>query len=177
MSSPLQDPAGSQSIETLIDRLQPKLRRILSRYRLPLEDAEDVLQQSLLDFLYKRQTIYSPEAWLLATVRNRAIIYWRQRRRQVCDAMDTGVLEVVAKPEAPSQGRVALRHDLERVLGSLPARYRSLLKLRYGFGYKPTEVAERLGYQPSSVRKLTSRCLARLNRKLQAIGFSDDAGH
>jgi RNA polymerase sigma-70 factor (ECF subfamily) len=174
MSSPVPKPDVGGAIDTLIDRLQPKLRRILSRYRLPPEDAEDVLQQSLLDFVYKRHTLYNPEAWLLATVRNRSIIYWRQRRSQICEAVDSSILELVAKPQAPSQGQIALRHDLERVLDRLPPRCRSLLKLRYAYGFKPTEVAEQLGYRPSSVRKVTSRCLARLNQHLLAIGFKEN---
>jgi RNA polymerase sigma factor (sigma-70 family) len=172
MSSPAQAPDGGEAVEALIDRLQPKLKRILGRYRIPYEDAEDILQQSFLDFVYKRPTIYSPDAWLLATVRYRSILYWRQRRNQLHEAMDTAVLEGMAKPEPPGQGRIALRHDLERALCDLPPRSRSLLKLRYGLGLKPAEVAEELGYQASSVRKLTSRCLDRLQRRLQELGFT-----
>jgi DNA-directed RNA polymerase specialized sigma24 family protein len=61
--------------------------------------------------------------------------------------------------------------DLERALERLPPRYQALLKLRYALGYKPAEVADRLGYQASSIRKVTTRCLARLHRQLQATGY------
>jgi RNA polymerase sigma factor (sigma-70 family) len=168
-----EDPAAEESIEALIDRIQPKLKQVVARYRLPLEDAEDVLQQSFLDLIYKRRTIQNPEAWLTATVRNRSIIYWRRRRSMPYDAVDVATLEAVAKPATPSQGRAVLRWDLQRALERLTPRNRSLLRLRYGFGYKPQEVAERLGYQTSSIRKVTSRCLARLGRQLQAIGFGN----
>jgi RNA polymerase sigma factor (sigma-70 family) len=174
MSPALEQTEVSEPIDTLIDRLQPKLKRILGRYRVPLEDAEDILQQSFLDFVYKRTTIYNPDAWLLATVRNRSIIYWRRRRTQLHEAVDVSVLDVMAQPQPPNQGQAVLRRDLERVLGELPPRSRSLLKLRYGLGYKPAEVAEQLGYQVSSIRKITSRCLTRLNRQLQGLGFSED---
>ena len=162
------------SIEALVPRLQPKLRRVLARYRLPVEDAEDVLQQSFLDLVYKQKSIYNPEAWLLATVRNRCIIYWRKRRSQVCESVDLALLDLLAQPEAPRQSGALLRHDLERVLDQLPKRCRALLRLRYGLGYKPAEVAEALGYQPSSVRKVTSRCLSRLTQQLTALGFTDE---
>ncbi|MEM7050662.1 MAG: sigma-70 family RNA polymerase sigma factor [Acidobacteriota bacterium] len=174
MTSPAEQSHPDTSIEELIEKLQPKLRRILARYRVPLQDAEDLLQQSFLDLVYKRKSIYNPEAWLLATVRNRSIIYWRRRRSQVCEAMDMSILEMIAKPEAPQQSKAALRHDLERVLGQLPERCQSLLKLRYGLGYKPVEVAETLGYQPSSIRKVTSRCLTRLTKQLVEVGFCAD---
>lgn len=160
------------SIETLVPRLQPKLRRVLARYRVPLEDAEDILQQSFLDLVYKQKSIYNPEAWLLATVRNRCIIYWRKRRSQVCESVDLAILDLLAQPEQPRQSGALLRHDLERVLDQLPKRCRALLRLRYGLGYKPAEVAEALGYQPSSVRKVTSRCLSRLTQQLTALGFN-----
>ncbi len=164
------------SIEDLVPRLQPKLRRVLARYRLPVEDAEDILQQSFLDLVYKQKSIYNPEAWLLATVRNRCIIYWRKRRSQVCESVDLALLDLLAQPEAPRQNSALLRHDLERVLDQLPKRCRALLRLRYGLGYKPAEVAEALGYQPSSVRKVTSRCLSRLTEQLAALGFGDEPG-
>jgi RNA polymerase sigma factor (sigma-70 family) len=162
------------SVEELVPRLQPKLRRVLARYRVPVVDAEDILQQSFLDLVYKQKSIYNPEAWLLATVRNRCIIYWRKRRSQVCESVDLALLDLLAQPEAPRQSGALLRHDLERVLGQLPKRCRALLRLRYGLGYKPAEVAAALGYQPSSVRKVTSRCLSRLTQQLTALGFGDE---
>lgn len=162
--------------ETIVGRLQPKLKRVLARYRVPVEDAEDILQQSFLDLVYKQKSIYNPEAWLLATVRNRCIIYWRRRRSQVCESVDLAILDLLAQPEAPRQSKALLRHDLERVLGQLPERCRNLLRLRYGLGYKPAEVAAALGYQPSSVRKVTSRCLSRLTRQLAALGYHSDLG-
>lgn len=164
------------SFETIVPKLQPKLRRVLARYRVPVEDAEDILQQSFLDLVYKQKSIYNPEAWLLATVRNRCIIYWRRRRSQVCESVDLAILDLLAQPEAPRQSKAMLRHDLERVLGQLPERCRALLRLRYGLGYKPAEVAAALGYQPSSVRKVTSRCLSRLTRQLTALGYHCDLG-
>lgn len=169
-----QEPREEFCFETIVQKLQPKLRRVLARYRVPIEDAEDLLQQSFLDLVYKQKSIYNPEAWLLATVRNRCIIYWRRRRSQVCESVDLAILDLLAQPEAPRQNKALLRHDLERVLSQLPERCRDLLRLRYGLGYKPAEVAEALGYQPSSVRKVTSRCLSRLTRQLTALGYRSD---
>jgi RNA polymerase sigma factor (sigma-70 family) len=165
------------SIEELFETLQPKLRRVFSRFRLPPEDAEDILQQSFLDLVYKQNQVYNPEAWVVATVRNRCIMYWRKRRRQIWDAVDSAMLELVAKPEVAGQRQVALRRDLERILARLPKRCRSVLVLRYGLGYRSQEVAELLGYQPSSIRKVTSRCIAALTRELVDSGFQELEGH
>jgi RNA polymerase sigma-70 factor (ECF subfamily) len=169
----LDEPDAPFSIGDLFEKLQPKLRRVFSRFRVPPEDAEDILQQSFLDLVYKQRQIYNPDAWMVATVRNRCIVYWRKRRRQIWDAVDSAMLELLAQPEAPGQRQVALREDLEKVLSRLPQRCRSVLVLRYGLGYRSREVAELLGYQPSSIRKVTSRCIAALTRELVDSGFSE----
>ncbi|HEX2254401.1 MAG TPA: sigma-70 family RNA polymerase sigma factor [Thermoanaerobaculia bacterium] len=167
----LGEPDAPLSVEELFEKLQPKLRRVFSRFRLPVEDAEDILQQSFLDLVYKQRSVYNPEAWVVATVRNRCIMYWRKRRRQIWEAVDTAVLDLLAEPEAPGQRQVALRQDLEKVLARLPKRCRSVLVLRYGLGYRSQEVADLLGYQPSSIRKVTSRCIAALTRELVISGM------
>lgn len=169
--SALEDSDERLAIEELFEKLQPKLRRIFARFRLPPEDAEDVLQQSFLDLVYKQKQVYNPEAWVTATVRNRCITYWRKRRRQIWDAVDSALLDLLAQPEAPSQRQVTLRRDLEKMLERLPERCRSVLVLRYGLGYRSREVADLLGYQPSSIRKVTSRCIAALTRELVDSGF------
>lgn len=169
----LDEPQDPVSVGDLFEKLQPKLKRVFGRFRVPPEDAEDILQQSFLDLVYKKDQIYNPEAWVVATVRNRCIVYWRKRRRQIWDAVDSAMLELLAQPEAPGQKEVALRRDLEKVLSKLPKRCRNVLILRYGLGHRSREVAELLGYQPSSIRKVTSRCIAALTRELVDSGFKE----
>lgn len=169
----LDDRETGYTIEELLERVQPKLRRILARYQIPPEDADDIVQQTMLDLVYKQDLINNPEGWVLGSVRNRCVIYWRKRRSQLYDAVDSVILELIAKPEGPAQHRASLRHDLERVLTALPSRCQEVLRLRYGLGFGPSEVAERLGYRPSSIRKVTNRCLARLTRQLVSIGFCE----
>jgi RNA polymerase sigma factor (sigma-70 family) len=98
-------------------------------------------------------------------------MYWRKRRGSLCEAVDTAILDLLAVPQAPDQEKTDLSTDLSRVLSRLSQRCRSLLRLRYGLGYGPTEVAEQMGYQTSSIRKVTNRCLAALTRQLLAVGF------
>ena len=64
-----------------------------------------------------------------------------------------------------------LESDLAQVMGRLPERYRSLLRLRFGLGYGPREVALRRGYRVSSIGKVTTRSLAALGRELDGAGF------
>ena len=161
-------------LEDLLKRLQGRLERILFRYQIPPEDSEDVLQEAVLTLIYKRKKIRDPEAWLVATLRNRCLMYWRSRRSRLYEAVDSEILELMAKPSGTPQLSGELRADLEAAISELPERCRNLLRLRYGLGYKPAEVAERMGYRASSIRKITSRCLTALTERLSASGFYEE---
>lgn len=170
MAAPDRSPVDT-TFEDLLERIEPRLKTVLARYRIPPEDAEDLLQQSLLAYLYKQDSVHDPAAWLTGTLRNRCLMYWRSRRRRLYEAVDTSILEGVAEPRRPSQENGDLSRDLEKVVARLPDRCRSLLQLRYRLGCEPPEAARRLGYSPSGIYKIMDRCLAALTRHLIACGF------
>lgn len=166
--SALDHPQAEVPLEQLLKNLRPRLKALFIQFRIPPQDTEDILQQALLALLYQRQGIRDAEAWLLGTLRNKCRLYWRDQRRKLYEAVDTAVLEFVAEPTAPAQEGADLRHDLASALERLPARCRSLLSLRYSHGFEPPELAKHLGYSPSSISKVTTRCLAALTRQLMA---------
>ncbi|HEV2854202.1 MAG TPA: RNA polymerase sigma factor [Thermoanaerobaculia bacterium] len=159
------------SLEEILVRMEPRLKRVLSRYRIPAQDAEDLLQETFLIMVSKSGSIRNPDAWLLATLANRCIIYWRKHRSRLWDLVDSVILELLAEVEAPPQERSDLRYDLDALLANLPDRCRSVLRLRYGFGCSTAEAAEKTGYCKSSIRKVTRRCLAALTEQLLGAGF------
>ena len=71
------------SLDDLLRSLQGRLERILFRYQIPPQDSEDVLQEAVLTLIYKRTKIRDPEAWLVATLRNRCLMYWRSKRSRL----------------------------------------------------------------------------------------------
>jgi RNA polymerase sigma factor (sigma-70 family) len=166
-------PTPAVSFDDFLKGVEPKLKRVLGTYRIPTDDAEDVLQQTLLAFLYQWERVRDPECWLLGTLKRHCLMYWRTHRRKIYSTVDSTMLEWLSEPMAPSQERTDLLSDLDNLIGRLPSRCRSLLKLRFRLGYEPPEVAERLGYQASSIGKITTRCLAALSRELLAAGYSD----
>ena len=170
----LDHPELRESLNILLKNSRPRLERVLRNFEIPPEDAEDILQDAQLTLLYKWDKIRSPESWLIGTVKKKCIMYWRKRRGSLCEAVDTAILDLLAVPQAPDQEKAELTYDLNRVLARLSTRCRSLLKLRYGLGYGPTEVAEQMGYRTSSIRKVTNRCLAALTRQLLAVGFDQE---
>lgn len=172
----LQPPEEEQvPLDELLSNIQPKLTQILARYRIPAQDADDVLQETFLTLIHKQDVVRNPEAWLVVTLRNRCLIYWRKKRKHLYQAVDTAILELLSEPTAPSQRKTELRYDLDRLIARLPERCRCLLRLRYGLGCSSSEVAERMGYRQSSIRKVTSRCLAALTKELLQAGFDHES--
>ena len=156
----------------MLRELRPRLKQVLGRYRIPAHDAEDLVQEALVSTIQKWDVIRDPEAWLLVTLRNRCVVYWRKRRNSLYNSVDTAILELLSEPVAAPQERAELIWDLDNLLAELPPRCRKLLRLRYGLGYDSAEVAERMGYHPSSVRKVVRRCMAALTYQMVARGFS-----
>jgi RNA polymerase sigma factor (sigma-70 family) len=169
--SALDHPKVEASLESYLHKVQPRLKALFARYRIPTQDTEDILQQALLALVYQRPSIRDPEAWLVGTIRNKCLLYWREHRRKLYESVDAAVLEFMAEPMAPAQEGADLRRDLDSLLERLPERCRSLLALRYRHGYEPPELAERLGYSQSSISKVTTRCLAALTRHLVTAGI------
>jgi RNA polymerase sigma factor (sigma-70 family) len=160
-------------LEKLLARCRPQLSRVLYRFRIPQQDAEDLLQETFLILISKWETVRSPEAWLAGTLRNRCILYWRRQRARLDEAMDQALLEVLAEVEPPPQEHSDLRCDLAEALGRLEPRQRALLELRYAWGCTSQEAGDRLGHGAASVRKMTQRSIARLNADLTAHGFAE----
>ena len=160
---------GEADLAGLLRRLSPALQATLRQFRIPPEDADDVVQQVLLQFVRKRSHIRAAEPWLRGAVRNECRMYWRSRSRRLTVAVDQAVLELVAVGDGEEPERAVLRRGLGRWLTTLSWKCRSLLRMRYTLGLDVRQVAEQTGYQPSSVDKVTKRCLDTLSRKMASI--------
>ncbi len=168
MSGSELDSRSEAAFEELIDKVRPRLRKILSRYRIPPQDADDLIQETFLILVTKWGSVSNPEAWVLATLANRCIIYWRKSRSRLWDLVDGVVLELLADVQPSLQEGIDLRVDLQALVANLPDRCRNLLRLRYQLGCSAAETAERTGYCRSSIRKVTRRCISALASQLLA---------
>ncbi|HEY9423009.1 MAG TPA: sigma-70 family RNA polymerase sigma factor [Thermoanaerobaculia bacterium] len=171
---PIPEPTENAApFEEFLREVEPKLKRLLATWKIPSEDAEDILQQALLALLYQWERVRDPESWLFGTVRRHCLMFWRTNRRRIYSAVDSAILEWLSPPIAPAQEKADLLCDLESLIDKLPPRCRSLLRLRQ-LGFEPPEVANKLGYRASSIGKITNRCLAALSRELVASGLVDE---
>lgn len=170
--SPAAAPTEPQERELaqLLRRLRPRVLGLLAHHGVPLQDGDDLVQQTLLALLGKYGEVRNPEAWVLGTLRHKCLRYWRCRTASLLEAVPDEALEESAPAAAPGQELAELRHDLEAALARLPERCRRILRQRYALGYRATEIAEALGYPPATVRKITGRCLRALARELGEAG-------
>jgi len=159
-------PTSPASVEELLEELRPKIRRLFANYRVPHIDAEDLLQEALLATFLNWSEIRCKQGWLLVTLRHKCSVYWREKRYGKVQAVDAPTLEVLAAPLPAPQERAEMIWDLDRAVVSLDARHRMLLRLRYALGFSTFEVAERLGYNVTSVRKLSCRSVDRLQKTI-----------
>lgn len=149
-------------------RLRRSISRVLRKYHMPGEDAEDIIQTVLLLAVSKWSEIVEPEAWIIGTLRKRCILYWRgqiqyRRRFQQLD-------DAIAEPAgAPAQARWELLADLGAASRRLPATQRRLVVLRFQLGLTPAEAAAAAGLAHSSVRKILNRGLASLREQLGEV--------
>jgi len=160
---------SGDEVQELMVREKSAFGAILSSSRIPPHDAEDLVQNVLYQFVRKRRKIENPSTWLKGALRNECRMYWRTKRRSLTVAVDTAMLDVARDESMPAQERAVARRNLETWISQLDYRCRELLRLRYKLGLQPREVAVETGYKPSSVDKVTRRCLDALSRKAKSV--------
>lgn len=149
-----------------MEGFRAEARKLLARFRIPPQDAEDLLQDTFLLFLRRRPEVDNDGRWLQGALKYRCLVYWRDRRRSFYNAMDTALLEALAEPTAPSQERRVLLADIAERVEELSERCRAVLKLRYQSDFKPAELADHLGYSRRGIYKILDRCVAALSKRL-----------
>jgi len=110
--------------------------------RVPPADAEDLVQDvfmTAMDRVGDLRTAAAFRPWLATIARNRAMDFYRGRRR--------GPVEV-PQSAAPNQGAFAVLDAIR----SLPAAYSETLILRLVEGMTGPEIAKQTGLTPESVR-------------------------
>lgn len=162
-----------QGLGAWLEGLRPRLTAVLKSYSIPVEDAEDLLQQALVVLVYRRETLRYPDRWLLGVLRKKCLMYWRSRRRRRDQSVDCKLLDWLSKPARPAQEWEDQLRDLSALLSRLSPRCRCLIRLRFQMGLEPGEVARRMGYRPTSIAKLTSRCLAELSAQAASSAWPE----
>lgn len=166
MDSPIPPRSEESELVVLLERIGPRLKRILFRFRIPARDADNLLEETFLILVSKQGSVQCPESWLLATLSNRCVLYWRGRRRRTWEMVDRTLLELVAEDGAPPEEREEIRSDLDALIAQLPPRCQAILRMRYGLTL-PDAMDLSLPEHP----KATRRCLAALGDLVLGSGL------
>lgn len=164
MDSPIPSRSEERALEDILGKVEPELKQILLRHRIPPRDAESLLQEILFVLVEKWDSIRNPEAWLKATLAHRCALYWRRLRSHVWSQIDRAILELIAGPTSPPEQRGQLRDSVEGLLSELPDPCRSLLRLHYGLE-GPAEGDERTELRTGPGKDIRD-CLAALVDRL-----------
>lgn len=163
-------PPRLREIEQIARRVRPEFVRVLRSFRIPPEDARDLVQNVYLKYLEHSHEVRHPTAWMVTTLRRECLHHLRSERRKLYEAVDEALLDLAGCPEACPQERDSLLSALAAKIRELGEKCRELLRLRYGLGFDRFETAEGLGVRPSSVGTLERRCLAQLSERVLATG-------
>lgn len=159
--------------------LQPKMARILARYRIPVDAAEDIVEELFSTLLLKRELISQPERWLLSSLQNRCLLYWRSQREQLCRSLDAGLLSVFAGDDVPISEKESVRSRLGALAARLSPPCRERIAQRYGLEPAPPH-ASAAGSDTAAdgleecarLDDETMRCLTALSRRMLRDGLT-----
>jgi RNA polymerase sigma-70 factor (ECF subfamily) len=172
--------AGSgEALESLLERHEARLYRFARRLCRHHEDAEDVLQESLLAAARGIRSFRGAAAvstWLYTIARSFCI---KKRRRSVfaptevsLDTEAAGAARGVADPSRRPDEALEARHleaALERAIGALDRPYREVLLLRDVEGLSAAEVARITGLSVPAVKTRLHRARGRLREALAPL--------
>src|SRR5262249_8109869 len=163
----------------LIDKYKNLIFSIPIRYGLSREEAADVFQSVCLDLLKELQRLRDPQAlpkWLMQVTAHKCF-HWRRLQGRTVSRDDEDV--AVPQESVPAEAEQLLhevQHEqaLRDALLALPSRCRELIHmLFYEEPRRPyQQVAASLGLAIGSIGLLRQKCLDRMKKKLDALGFS-----
>jgi RNA polymerase sigma factor (sigma-70 family) len=176
MTSPTpHTPYDPAQLEEVFLKVRHKLKAILAFHRIPPEDAEDIIQEAIVVTILRWDSIVDLESWLFGALRIRFSLYRRSKQllRRYMETVSPQVLDAIVESELPPQERDDMLREIHRASFRLGHQHQAILRLRYRLGYSVAEIAERLGYRPSSVRKLAARAITRIRHRLDLAPAAD----
>lgn len=153
----------NQQAEALLGRHGESILRLAYSYLHNQSDAEDILQDTLIQYLRTSPTLESPaheKAWLLRVAGNLSKNLLRAQGYRQADQLE----ETLVAQE---------REDLSYVwdaVKALPVPYREAIHLFYYEGYSTAQIAQILDQKESTVRSRLKRGREKLKPLLEEVG-------
>src|SRR5262252_2601615 len=185
MDAALSESAGEAArqdrlITATVERERGRLLAFIRRRLADAAEAEDVLQETLYEYVAAQrlmQPIEQAGAWLLRVARNRIVDRLRRRARER-NADEAGgapgeesLTELLPSPAAGPEAQVmraALIEELEAALAELPPEQRAVLVAQELEGVTFRELAARTGVSINTLIARKRYALAHLRGRLKA---------
>ena len=156
-------------LEETVRRYGDTVYRVALQYTRSTADAEDMLQEVLLERFHAAPAFDSPEHeryWLLRVTVNKCKNLLRaQKRRRTVPLEEVMELQAPAEPE---------RRALYEAVCALPRQHRLAVDLYYYEGYKTAEIAALLGARETTVRTWLRRGRMKLKETLKEAWDNDE---
>lgn len=153
----------NQQAEALLDRHGESILRLAYSYLHNQSDAEDILQDTLIQYLRTSPTLESPaheKAWLLRVAGNLSKNLLRAQGYRQADQLEEALV---------AQEREDLSYVWDAVK-ALPVPYREAIHLFYYEGYSTAQIARILDQKESTVRSRLKRGREKLKPLLEEVG-------
>lgn len=147
----------------LLDQYGEHILRLAYSYLHNQSDAEDILQDTLIQYLRTSPTLESPaheKAWLLRVAGNLSKNLLRAQGYRQADQLEETLV---------AQEREDLSYVWEAVK-ALPVPYREAIHLFYYEGYSTAQIAQILDQKESTVRSRLKRGREKLRPLLEEVG-------
>ena len=161
----------------LIDKYKALIYSIPVKYGLPSHESADVFQSTCMELLTRLPELREPRAlpkWLMQVAHHQCHRLKRQQQRLVSRDAETNLPD----PETPAIAEHLVQQTqeeqlLREAMASLTPQCRRLVQLLF-FETPPrpyTEVAAELGLALGSIGFTRQKCIERLRRNLDDLGF------
>jgi RNA polymerase sigma factor (sigma-70 family) len=172
--------AGDEAAwSALIDKYKALIYSIPRRYGASPEDASDIFQSVCLELFSELPQLRKTEAlrsWIITVTAHQAF-HWKRRQRRQAGREPARVDEDNIAMPAPMRRDEIEELEREQMLRdatvALPPRCQDMIRLLF-YADPPLpyrDVARRLGLATGSIGFIRGRCLQRLRKSLQKMGF------
>lgn len=168
--------AGNEEAwSALIDKYKKLIYSIPVKWNLSREDANDIFQAVCVDLYSELSRLREPRAlpkWLIQTTLHKCARLKQKQSRFVDDEITDELL-----PQEPGADRIVEEVEQEQILRNairgVPARCAQMIRmLFFESPARPyNEIAGELGLATGSIGFIRGRCLDKLRKQLESLGF------
>ncbi len=167
--------SAAEIVERAYRALAPLLRDVsIKKFRIPLGDAEGLVNTVFEAYLRRRATVHDLERYLIASVCNASRDYWRARKH--LEPMPEDVEQYVEAATIDAEERLVRSLTIAVTLTRLGKRCCDALYLHHLGGFSALEIAQKLETSEQNVWQILSTCRRRARAMLAGLmGRSRDS--